>query len=269
VEIHAVTSVWAFTSLSKLAYHLSPDYLMKTTISLAPQHLNQRLRVLALVINVLLAWTVFCFATDSFIPTGSGASVWFFAFSAYWLRLLIAAPFVSPPKDTLGLSIAAVSLLTTIDFSGVERFHDQLIRINYLAIIFSGFVLGASVIAMVRLSSESQRSSEIWYKISALFGQGEALLTFPITISALGFYQDSVGWAATILVIWIIQLVIHPVELFISILLHLLTNQKDNADTASVGKLMRIDDPNIVRVTLSKGNTTWKSEIRKLYTQQD
>jgi hypothetical protein len=62
--------------------------------------LNQPWRIVTLAVNVVLAWLIYVAATGSYLPTGSGASVWLLAATSYWLLTLVAAPFFVPPADT-------------------------------------------------------------------------------------------------------------------------------------------------------------------------
>ena len=216
--------------------------------------LSQGWRVVALGVNVLLAWILFYFATGDKIPTGSGASVWFLAATAYWLLTLVAAPFFIPPRDSLSTTIAVVLLLAPLDFSSVVNFQSALILTNTITILLALFV---GTIAVISIFKQKDRAGKVPYRLSSLLGKGEVLFTPVVIISALGFYQTNPGWMATILALWTFILAVHPVEMLIQIGLYLREFKKQVTSSVLAGTILRIDDPNIVRVSLSRGFIGW------------
>lgn len=220
--------------------------------------LNQAWRVIALVVNVLIALVIYRLATGDIIPTGSGASVWFLAATAYWLLTLVAAPFFLPPRDSLGTAIAVVLMLAPIDFTPVENFRTALLIINGVTIIFAILV---GIAALVSIFQQNNIEGVICYRISSVLGKGEVLFTPAVIISALGFYQDNLGWMFTITAFWIFAAVIHPVELVIKIARYLQKVKTRPQVLELVGTILRVDDPDIVRVSLSKGSKSWVPNI--------
>lgn len=225
--------------------------------SSAIEPLPQPWRIGALGINVGIAWAIFIAATGTIIPTGSGASVWFLAATAYWLLSLVAAPFFVPPRDALSSAIAVVLLLAPIDFAAVSQIQYPLVLVTRIAVAFAVGVGGLSLIAAYQRGS---RLGDISYRISGLVGKGEVLFTPAVIISALGFYQKSIGWASMILGLWVFVLAVRPTEMALRIYRYLKQQQKQAPMRECVGTVIRVDDPNIVRVALVADTSSWNSE---------
>ncbi|MDB5265362.1 MAG: hypothetical protein JWM39_75 [Parcubacteria group bacterium] len=229
---------------------------MKGTSNLGPiEPLPQVWRMAALGINVFVALIFFFLATGSIIPTGSGASVWFLAATAYWLLVLVAAPFFLPPRDSLSTAIAVVLLLAPLDFTSVVRFHGALVLLNALTVCVAIFV---AVAALVAVFQQNTLIGKIAYRVSSVLGKGEVLFTPVVIISALGFYQNNLGWMFAILGGWTLVLAIRPAEIAIQLGRYLIGVRKGVEPEALTGIILRIDDPGIVRVALSKGNSSWE-----------
>lgn len=229
------------------------------TVTIEP--LGQIGRIVALLANFLIAWLVFFFATGTVIPAGSGASVWLLAATAYWLLRLVAAPFFSPPKESVGIAFASVLLLAPIDFSRVESFQTELIRLNYGTIAFALLVGFAGLIAMFRQVRQMGKFGDIMYEVSRLLGRGDVPFTLAVIISSLGFYQGHPGWISIILGIWTIEIAAHPVELTLRIFSYLRKARNTPKVHDIAGSLLRVDDPNIVRVVLADGNSSWRNKV--------
>jgi len=217
--------------------------------------LNQTWRVVALVVNVLVGWLIFWLATGDIIPTGSGASVWLLAATAYWLLTLVAAPFFLPPRDSLSTAIAVVLLLAPIDFSPVGDFHGALVFFNGLTIVFAALIAATALLAIFQ---QKNVVGEVSYRISSVLGKGEVLFTPAIIISALGFYQGNLGWMFVIVAFWVYVVAVRPVELAIRIGRYIRGLKTRPQALAAAGSILRFDDPNIVRVALSKGTSSWE-----------
>lgn len=219
--------------------------------------LPQAWRIVALGVDVVVAWLVFFLATGTTIPTGSGASVWFLAAVAYWLLTLVAAPFFVPPRDALSTAIATVLLLAPLDLSRVAEFHQPLIWLTSTTIVFAILV---GIIALVAAFQQNTLLGRIAYRISSLIGKGEVLFTPVVVVSALGFYQTQRGWAAAILGLWTLGLAIRPVDVALRIGRYLAGLKTDKEVRERTGTLLRVDDPDVVRVSLVDGCAHWTSK---------
>jgi len=221
--------------------------------------LNQPWRIVTLAVNVVLAWLIYVVATGSYLPTGSGASVWLLAATSYWLLTLVAAPFFVPPRDALITSIAVLLLLAPLDFSGVVQWRTTLAALNGVAVAFAVGVTAVALVAIFQQPNRAKPLGRISYRLSSVLGQGEVLFTPAVMISALGFYQGSPSWMATILAAWTFAVIVKPVELLLRIAIYL-RGYGPRSIRERAGTILRVDDPGVVRVTLAKDASSWRRE---------
>jgi len=224
--------------------------------------LRQKPRVLVFSVNVLLAWIVFYFSTGNISPFSTDPGIWLLAVIAYWFWVLITTPFFRPPKDSLAIAISVILLLVPIDFS-VVQFFLPLLQITYIiAIIISLFVATLALIAIFKQSDDKDNLlSKVSYQLSEKLGRGEILFTPVILISALGFYQNNIQWALLIFGFWVLMVVVKPVELIAKVIVYFKDLKGDEAQISeSIGSIMRIDNPDIVRVSLVNSVDTWNNQ---------
>jgi hypothetical protein len=234
--------------------------------------LRQKPRVLVFAINTVLAWIVFFIVTGGISPFVTGAGIWLLAAIAYWLLVLITNPFFRPPKDSLATAISVVLLLIPIDFSGVLFFKSLLQTFQVITIVTS---LAVTVLALIAIfeqtSNKNNPLGKISYQLSDKLGKGEILFTPVVLISALGFYQSNIPLSLIIAGFWVLMISIKPVELISKIFVYfyeLKTGQQKLSDT--IGSILRIDDPNIVRVILTNNANTWKKrEVHLIHLPND
>ncbi|MCK5009227.1 MAG: DUF87 domain-containing protein, partial [Deltaproteobacteria bacterium] len=226
-------------------------------------HLKQQPRIMVFAFNILLAWTLYYFATGEISPFSTGAGIWLLAVITYWLLILITAPFFTPPKDSIATAISVILLLAPIDLSGVSNFHTLLTLSHKLTIGFSLIIIALALLAIFKQSNREKSLGNICYQLSRTLGRGEILFTPVILISVLGFYQNNIQWSHLILGFWVMMVIIKPIELLAKVLLYVENfNSKDCHPHEVVGTILRIDDPGIVRVSLTDETAKWKhSEI--------
>lgn len=223
------------------------------------EKLDQKYRVTTFIINVLFFWVIYFITTNSLIPSGSGESVWYISVIAYWILALVAAPFFSPPKDSLGTAISILLLLIPLDLSKIPDFAFQIRSLNYLAIALSIIVMSAALIAI--LNKTNERLKKVAYKISHTFGKGEVLYTLAVIVSVFGFYQDKVGYMFLIMGLWVFFVMAKPVELIIQLVLYLKNTSTLVSESVIAGSILRIDDPNLLRVVLKSKTQNWNTSV--------
>ena len=234
--------------------------------------LRQKPRVLVFVVNVLLAWIVYYFVTGGISPFGTDFGIWLLAAIAYWFFALITTPFFRPPKDSLAMAISAILLLVPIGFSEVQFFR-FLLQSAYAVTIAIALVV--AILALVAIFKQSYGRDNLWgnisYQLSEKLGKGEILFTPVILISALGFYQDSIHWALLISGFWVLMVAVKPVELIAKVIIFFRELKKDEVQISeSIGSIIRIDNPNIVRVSLENSASTWnKGEVHLMHLPND
>lgn len=222
--------------------------------------LFQKPRVLVFTTNILFAWILFFIVTGGISPFVTGAGIWLLAAIAYWLLVLITTPFFRPPKDSLATAISAILLLVPIDFSGVQIYKTLLQTSQIITIILSLIIAILALVAIFKHSdSTGSMLGKICYQLSDKLGKGEVLFTPVVLISALGFYQKNIHLALLISGFWVLMISVKPVELIAKLIVYfkmIRSGKQTIPETA--GSILRIDDPNIIRITLN-GVSAWKS----------
>lgn len=230
------------------------DKLLKKPIPL----LTQIQRVQVLGINIVIAIVLYLFA-NNFSLDGSGAIVWLLAIIAYWVALLATAPFFVPPKDSLSIGISVILLMFPIDLSSVVNFKFGLILLSYFTILISIIVAVSAIVAMFK-KDEQNLLSQISFHISNILGKGEILFTLAIIVSAVGFYQDRLGWMLAIICFWVFMVFIKPVELLFRFWTYIKNFNEDDEENKKIGSVIRIDTPNLVYINLIDKELDWNSE---------
>ncbi len=232
----------------------------------AIDNLKQKSRVGVFVANTVLAIIVFVVATGTLSPFGTEQGLWLLAAVTYWLFTLVTTPFFTPPKDALANAIATILILAPVSLVSVKHFTIVLSILYWVAIGISLVVVILSLVAIFKRSDGQQSPvGIITYQLSNKLGRGEILFTMVVLISSLGFYQDKIDTALLIMGFWLFMVVIKPVELTLQIYklfsTALIIEEKD-----VVGSILRVDDPNIVKVNLIDTETSW--EHGKVYVSQ-
>lgn len=219
------------------------------------RNLNEKERLVVLALNVLLALGVFFISTGELIPSGTGASIWLLAATSYWFLVLLGTPFFTPPKDSLTTAVVVVLLLLPLEFVETLNFGTSLAILKWTGIALALIVAGLAIAAIVKRETVT---GKVFFHLTKFFGRGELLFTPVIIITALAYYQDTVGWMYWILAFWTIMLTVKPVEVAYRAYLYLTESFRNELSKESerIGTVIRIDDPNIVRVVLKK-EATW------------
>jgi len=236
------------------------------------ENLRQKPRVVVFAINVLLAWSLFYYITGLVSPLSTYAGIWFLAAAAYWLFALITAPFFRPPKDSLATAISAILLLAPIDFSKVQHFRTLLESIRFLTMGISLIVGIFALIAIFKRSDESDSIlGKVSYRLSEKLGRGEILFTPVVLVSVLGFYQANIEGVLLISGFWVLMIAANPIDLITKIAIYIKDLKQNEIEvTESVGSIMRIDNPNVVRVSLTNRASTWNiREIHMIHLPND
>jgi len=224
--------------------------------------LRQKPRVLVFVVNVLLAWIVFYLSTGNISPFSTDSGIWLLAVITYWFWVLITTPFFRPPKDSLAIAISAILLLVPIDFSEVQFFLPLLQLTHVVAIVISLVVAALALVAIFKQSdSKDNLLGKISYQLSEKLGRGEVLFTFVVLISALGFYQDNIQWALITSGFWVLMVAVKPVELVVKVIVYFKDLKGGEAQISElIGSIIRIDNPDIVRVSLVNSVDIWNNQ---------
>jgi hypothetical protein len=216
-------------------------------------------RATALLINSAMFYAAFAAASTEWVPTGGLESVWLFSGFSLWLLTLLSAPWFVPPRDALANGIVTVCMLVTADLGSVSAFRSELNALRWIFVAYGIVLIGMALVALfLHDKNQQSRFGRLAFRLTGTFGRAELFYTPPAMLSILGSYQKSyptIGW---LLILWTMFVVARPIERIISF------QRQWQADSnasqkmfRAIGIIDRIDDPNIVRVRLSK-RAKWK-----------
>jgi len=214
-------------------------------------------RVKALLLNTTVYYAAFVWASDQWLPTGGLESVWLLSGLSMWLLSLLSAPWFVPPRDAFANGIAALCILVTADLAAVAVFRTELNAIRWTSVAYC-IVVMATAIAALFLHDRNTHSANgrLAFRITATLGRSELFYTPPALLSILGAYQTSLPTIAWLILIWTAFVVAKPIERLIAFRRQWAIDSLLEKDSASIGIIERIDDPNIVRIRLLK-RTAW------------
>ncbi|MBO9434036.1 DUF87 domain-containing protein [Ruegeria sp. R13_0] len=215
-------------------------------------------RFLALLLNTLVAYVVFFWATGQTLPTGGLESVWLISAISLWFLALLSAPWFVPPRDAIISAVGAILVLTTMDLTNVQLFSAQLEHVRWGTVFFACAVVFSAVTALI-LHDKDQRSptGHFAFKLTSVFGRGEILFSAPAIVSIIAHYQASFEKMSWLILYWILIVVGKPIERLLSAVRQLSSDADELQKQPTVGSIARVDHPDIVRVKLNSVGA-WK-----------
>ncbi|MFQ6242624.1 ATP-binding protein [Sinorhizobium meliloti] len=218
--------------------------------------LKQRAAIVAL--NFAIFYTAFHVATGYWLPTSGLESLWLISGITLWLFSLLSSPWFRPPRDTFANAVTALVLLITADLSVLTPMPPALTALRYAGIAWAGLVGFISFQAMIRTDSAPQDAwGSLLRRLCDTLGRGELVYTPPALIGILGAFAASPGSVAALLILWLVMILVRPVELAFSLARQFRVERTASARTPQVGTIDRIDHPNIIRVKLNRVGS-WK-----------
>lgn len=215
-------------------------------------------RAFIVALNFLIFYAALAASTGQWLPTGSLQSVWFLSGVALWIFSLLSSPWFRPPRDTFANAITSLILLVTADLSPVAELQPSLVVVRYAGIVWASLVAIASFVAMVRNDgSPLDPLGRFLNRLCDTLGRGEVVYTAPALVGILGGFPQSPATVSALLTLWLVMVLVRPVELVCALGRHLSTDLAQNAKSPQVGMIERIDHPNIVRVKLNR-TSSWR-----------
>jgi len=153
------------------------------------------------------------------------------------------------------------------DFQGVSYGAEALNSLRWVALGFSVLTAVAAIVAILLRNAEHGEFRTLSYcgilgfRISDAFGKGELLFAPPALFSIIGFYQHSPAQQMWLLFLWAALVYMKPFELGAKLITLVASISRGRMDTEVIGTLSRIDNPDIVRVSLKKEATWNQSKI--------
>ena len=228
-------------------------------------NLTLKQRIITLLFYFLVLFFVSGFITDIWFPNGGGKSLWFYSAIGLLFFTRLSSPFFVKPRDSLASSISVALLLATLDLTSVIYFNLELNYFRWIAVILAVITSLSALIAIYLFQTDTKTNnykstiSRIAFRISERFGIGQVLFTPPVLLSILGFYQDNIIQQLWLLFIWSILLFVEPIDLVFLLVKDMSKLKKEDVSESVIGKIQRIDDPQIIRVKLDSSGI-WKSE---------
>jgi len=219
-------------------------------------YLDQKSRLIAILIYVGLLLVLSVVITGEWIPSSSGKRLWFLSGIGLWVFALLTAPWFRPPRDSIANSVAAVLLLAFLDFKNVNQFRMELNVFRWIAfglISFTAVVAAISLLLKDTNPLEKPKAAYLansCFRLSDTLGKGEIAFTPGALISIIGYYQAAPIQQLWLLFAWVFLVSVRPVELLLSLIMQFWSRQDVSKTGAIVGTIARVDNPNIVRVSL-------------------
>jgi hypothetical protein len=217
-----------------------------------------RERTTALIINLILFYGAFLIVTGRLLPSGGLESVWLLSAIALWFLTLLSAPWFVPPRDALANAVGAAAILVTIDLTSVAYLKHELNLFRWASAVYCVFVTFAALLALL-LHDRNERSpwSGFSFRLAATFGRGELLYTPSAFISIAGAYQGDFSITVFLLALWVLFVIARPAEQLLTARRYWLAERAVAAEFPSVGRIERVDHPNILRIRIQR-RSSWK-----------
>jgi len=218
--------------------------------------LKQRAAIVAL--NFAIFYAAFYFTTGLWLPTSGLESLWLISGITLWLFSLLSSPWFRPPRDTFANAVTAFVLLITADLSAYSSEPTALAVLRIVGIIWAALVGTLSFLAMIRTEKGLPDPwGNLLRRVCDTLGRGEIVYTPPALIGILGGFTAFPGSVAALLILWLVMVVVRPVELAFSLVRQFSVERTATGRAPQVGIIDRIDHPNIIRVKLSRVSS-WK-----------
>lgn len=217
--------------------------------------LSQPQRFVVFVVNCLIFYGLFVWATGGWSIPGSGESLWLLSAVAWWTLGLLSAPWYRPPRDALGSAAASLLALWTLDLSTAPNSVLNLELVRGLSIAYSIFVGAAALVAASLHEQHKSRLGHFAFSLAERLSSGAFLFGTTALLSIFGFYTDP-NRILTLSGAWLFFALIRPIELSV-----VLIDDWRRADMqekfGEIGRLLRVDDPNIARATVAS-DAVWR-----------
>jgi len=214
--------------------------------------LSQPERIIVFALNVATFYFLYVWATGHWALTNEPKSLWFDAAVASWALSLLSAPFFRPPKDAIGAGVAALLVLVATQLQNTQLDAAILDAARYFAIGYALFVILAAYIAALAEKRQQSAIARLSYVLAERLSNGAFLFGLLATISIFGFYQPAEKVFGLVLV-WFGFAIVKPFEL-LATLFNDWRLERSVSSGDAVGQILRVDDPNILRVQIEKAD---------------
>lgn len=211
--------------------------------------LSQAQRFVVFGTNCLIFYGLFVWAAGRWSVPGSGKSLWLLSAIGWWTLGLLSAPWYRPPRDALGAAVAALLALFTLDLSTANASALDLGAVRAVSIGYAILVGVAALAAALLHERHKGQWARFTFTLAERLSSGAFLFGTAALISIFGFYSDP-NKVLVLSTTWLLFALIRPVELAVTLIQEWrLAGLAE--EFGEIGRLLRIDDPNIARASIT------------------
>ncbi|WP_243396046.1 ATP-binding protein [Leptospira levettii] len=210
------------------------------------------------------------YLTGIFGISGNGENIWIISLLGLQTYRLLSAPFFSKAVDAISLGITGFVSSATLDLNSSYNNFPSLIFLIHICTILSIILFFTGIYNAYSLKNEGfTKSKSITNRLIYFLSKPELIFSPLALYSIFGYYKSSENDTILLVSFWMLIIFFQPIENLILFLKYTFNIfKKDKEDLKVVGKLSRIDSPNIVRVILS-APIQWNSKHAKKTTLLD
>lgn len=229
------------------------------------EDLSLRQRILATFIYSIILILISGLITSDWVPSEGGKGLWFFSAMGLFFFTHLSSPIFIAPRDALANSFTSALLLATTSLQGIGSFEAQLEVFRWIAFSLAIIASLCALISILTYSVDTlenpKRSvvSKFTFQVSNELGSGPIMFSPLVLISIIGFYQHSQIQQLWLLFLWSILIFIQPIELVLRSIHAFRQLISQEGIPLPIGKIQRIDHPNIIRVSIGT-DVSWDPE---------
>ena len=231
---------------------------MATEAPVKHRHLKQRVRLLALFLQLVTFYAAYVVATGTWEITSGGEALWILAGVSWGVLSLIAAPWYRPPRDAFAVALTTLATLVPIDPNTAPHLPSQVALLRESAIFFCiALLLAASLAMAIEHGGKWENARKLIHSLVDRFSGGPLVFGTIALISIFGYY-DSESTRLWLIVLWFGFALARPYEWLLLLILRL-RGIRSTEVIELAGRVRRVDHPDIVRFALEPG-ALWDSK---------
>ncbi len=220
--------------------------------------LTQPQRFVAFLANTAIFYLLYVWATGHWYVTGSGETLWLASAVGWWTLGLLSAPWYRPPRDALGTAVAALAALFTLDLSTAVAPSFELELARGTSIAYATVVGIAAIVAALVEQNQASPLRRFSYLVAERLSNGPFIFGTAALISIFGFYSEP-RHLLVLTTVWLLFALVRPLE-FALVLWAEWKAERASGHLKSAGRIIRVDDPNIVRVEVGSA-AAWEAGL--------
>lgn len=221
-------------------------------------------RVLILILSVITICFLSWYFTGSIIPTSGDGSTLIFQNALLLIVLgsaILEFKFTKPADSVVNSLMGIITLLTIYKQPSILAWWSMF---SYCATVFVLSGVCTAVSTGKDVTGWRESVARVTYRPAVLLGGARRLFSILFLFGIFSFYELQSRETVALLLFWGLFVVIWPLGL--PELLSSFHTRK--ASLSSIGRVVRTDWPNVVRVALSP-DSTWSRKSLKIYQQAD